>query len=112
VSIDEGALPLPSPYRGMTFRTYDVAAGDWLLHWFDSRDLRMDDAPVRGRFRDGPDGRVGEFVAEDSHAGVAILCRFRWTVLGPGSATWEQAFSTDRGATWETNWTNTQERIA
>ena len=110
VSIDEGALPQPSAYRGMTFRTYDVAAGEWSLHWFDSRDLRMDTAPVRGRFTDGPEGRVGVFVAEDVQEGVPVLCRFRWTVLGPRSATWEQAFSTDGGTTWETNWTMTEER--
>lgn len=110
VSIDEGALPQPSPYRGMTFRTYDVAAGEWRLHWFDSRNLQMDTSPVRGRFEDTADGRVGVFVAEDSHAGIPILCRFRWTVLGPRSATWEQAFSTDGGTTWETNWTMTEER--
>jgi hypothetical protein len=111
VSLDEGALPQPSPYRGMTFRTYDIAAGEWSLHWFDSRNLQMDAAPVRGRFEDTADGRVGEFVAEDSHAGIPILCRFRWTVLSPRSATWEQAFSTDGGTTWETNWTMTEERV-
>ena len=82
VSIDEGALPHPSPYRGMTFRTYDVAAGEWALHWLDSRTLQMDTTPVRGRFVDG----VGEFVAEDHHEGVPILCRFRWTVHGPERA--------------------------
>jgi hypothetical protein len=111
VSIDEGALPSPSPYRGMTFRTYDVAAGEWALHWFDSRTLQMDTAPVRGRFEDGPEGRVGVFVAEDVQEGVPVLCRFRWTVLTPRSATWEQAFSTDDGATWETNWTMIEERV-
>ena len=50
----------------MTFRTYDVAAGEWALHWLDSRTLQMDTTPVRGRFVDG----VGEFVAEDHHEGV------------------------------------------
>lgn len=105
VNIDEGALP---GYRGMTFRTYDIAAGEWSLHWMYSLDPQMDPAPVRGRF----DGAVGTFTAADTHAGVPILCRYRWTVLGPGSATWEQAFSTDDGATWETNWTMTHERIA
>ncbi len=111
VSIDEGALPQPSAYRGMTFRTYDVAAGEWLLHWFDSRNLQMDTAPVRGRFEDGPDGRVGVFVAEDVQEGVPVLCRFRWTVLSPRSATWDQAFSTDDGTTWETNWMMTEDRV-
>jgi hypothetical protein len=105
VNVDEGALP---GYRGMTFRTYDIAAGEWSLHWMYSLDPQMDPAPVRGRF----DGAVGTFTAADKHAGVPILCRYRWTVLGPGSATWEQAFSTDDGATWETNWTMTHERIA
>jgi hypothetical protein len=111
VSIDEGALPEPSPYRGMTFRTYDVAAGEWSLHWFDSRTLQMDTAPVRGRFEAGDEGRVGVFVAEDVQEGVPVLCRFRWTVLTPRSATWEQAFSTDGGTTWETNWTMEEDRV-
>ena len=107
VSIDEGALPHPSPYRGMTFRTYDVAAGEWSLHWLDSRTLQMDTTPVRGRFVDG----VGEFVAEDRHEGVPILCRFRWTVHGPERASWDQAFSTDDGTTWETNWVMEETRV-
>ena len=107
VSIDEGALPHPSPYRGMTFRTYDVAAGEWALHWLDSRTLQMDTTPVRGRFADG----VGEFVAEDHHEGVPILCRFRWTVHRPERASWDQAFSTDDGTTWETNWVMEETRV-
>jgi hypothetical protein len=111
VSIDEGALPQPSPYRGMTFRTYDVAAGEWALHWFDSRALQMDAAPVRGRFEDGPDGRVGVFVAQDVQEGVPVVCRFLWTVLSPRSARWEQAFSIDGGESWETNWTMVEERV-
>ena len=38
VSVDEGPLQGVdgTTYRGMTFRTYDVAAGEWVLHWFDS----------------------------------------------------------------------------
>jgi hypothetical protein len=110
VSVDEGALTGldGAEYRGMTFRTYDVAAGAWLLHWFDSRSLQWDRTPVRGRFVDG----VGEFVAEDEHAGTPILCRFRWTVYSPEKAGWEQAFSTDDGATWEVNWEMVETRVA
>jgi len=112
VSIDEGALAStdpehPSPYRGMTFRTYDVAAGEWVLHWFDSRTLQMDETPVRGRF----DGGVGEFVAEDHHDGIPILCRYRWTVHSAEWASWDQAFSTDDGRTWETNWVMEETRV-
>lgn len=108
ISIDEGGLPHPTPYRGMTFRVYDVEAREWALHWFDSRNLRMDETPVRGRFDNG----VGDFVAEDTHEGIPILCRYRWTVLSDESANWEQAFSTDDGKTWETNWTMAETRIA
>jgi hypothetical protein len=109
VSVDEGPLMGVdgSAYRGMTFRTYDVAAGEWLLHWFDSRSLQWDRTPVRGRFVDG----VGEFVAADQHAGIPILCRFRWTVYSPEKAGWEQAFSTDDGATWEVNWEMVETRV-
>lgn len=108
ISVDEGGFPHPSTYRGMTFRTYDVEAREWVLHWFDSRTLQMDETPVRGRFENG----VGDFVSEDTHNGVPIICRYRWTVLSPESATWEQAFSTDDGLTWETNWTMRHTRIA
>ena len=110
VSVDEGALTGVdgAPYRGMTFRTYDVETGEWRLHWFDSRYLGWDTAPVLGRFVDG----VGEFVAQDVHNGVPILCRFHWTVHSPEKAGWEQAFSTDDGATWEVNWEMVETRVA
>ena len=109
VSVDEGPLQGVdgTTYRGMTFRTYDVAAGEWVLHWFDSRYLAMDRTPVRGTFVDG----VGEFVAEDHHDGIPIVCRYRWTVHSPERATWDQAFSTDDGSTWETNWVMEETRV-
>ncbi len=46
------------------------------------------------------------------HAGIPILCRFRWTVYSPEKAGWEQAFSTDDGATWEVNWEMVETRVA
>ena len=42
---------------------------------------------------------------------IPILCRFRWTVHGPERATWDQAFSTDDGSTWETNWEMEETRV-
>ena len=34
----------------------------------------------------------------------AVLARFIWTPFGDDRARWEQAFSADEGASWETNW--------
>ena len=75
--------------------------------------IRLEVPAVGHRARPGPvrDG-VGEFVAEDVHAGIPILCRFRWTVHSPEKAGWEQAFSTDDGRTWEVNWEMVETRVA
>ena len=54
-----------------------------------------------GRFAEGK----GLFFADDSLDAKPIRVRFTW-LSGPGQdARWEQAFSADGGATWETNWT-------
>jgi hypothetical protein len=36
--------------------------------------------------------------------------RFLWTDITPASARWQQAFSEDGGASWETNWVMEFER--
>ncbi|HJQ37589.1 MAG TPA: DUF1579 domain-containing protein, partial [Thermoanaerobaculia bacterium] len=43
---------------------------------------------------------VGHFEGDDHHEGTPVRVRFTWTQ----EPRWEQAFSTDGGATWETNW--------
>ena len=53
-----------------------------------------------GRFENGR----GEFFGDDTFGGKPILVRYIWSEITRTSARWEQAFSTDRGATWETNW--------
>ncbi len=56
--------------------------------------------PVIGQFQDG----LGVFYADDVLNGIAIRVRFTWSVPADGAPRWEQAFSTDSGITWETNW--------
>ena len=58
------------------------------------------DPQMTGTFRDGR----GEFYSHEDYKGRMILVRFIWTSLGPDAARWEQAFSADAGASWETNW--------
>ena len=55
---------------------------------------------MTGQFKDG----VGDFFGEDSHNGVPVLVRYRWSDITADSARWVQAFSTDGGETWLDNW--------
>jgi hypothetical protein len=64
------------------------------------------DPPLRGAFRDG----VGSFYADDTFNGQPIRVRFIWSHITSISARWEQAFSSDQGVTWETNWVMDFER--
>ncbi len=98
-NIDDNVLELPGgTYRAVTLRTFDAATGLWSIWWFDGRQPHRVDPPVVGRFEAG----VGTFYADDQLDGTPIRVRFRWQVAA--APRWEQAFSADGGATWETNW--------
>jgi hypothetical protein len=56
---------------------------------------------VVGRF--GADG-CGRFTGDDVHEGRPIRVVYLWSEIMADSCRWEQAFSADGGATWETNW--------
>lgn len=85
--------------RGLTLRLYGPARGEWSLYWAASRDGLLQ-PPVTGRFADG----VGEFFGDDEYEGKPVRVRFRWSGISATTARWEQAFSVDDGASWETNW--------
>ena len=97
-NIDEITAPMRD-LCGMTLRLFDSARDEWVLYWADSRDGILQ-PPVVGRFKGGR----GEFYGDDTHEGVAIRVRYIWSEITPSSARWDQAFSTDRGRSWETNW--------
>ncbi len=94
-------------FVGMTIRLFDPRSREWSIYWVDNRSVQLQ-PPVRGRF----DGGVGTFYGRDVHAGTPVLARFLWTVLSADRARWEQAFSTDDGERWETNWIMEFERSA
>jgi len=99
-NVDDNVLDLPAGrYRGVGVRAFDVQAGLWSIWWIDSRRPGIE-PPVRGGFADG----IGTFIGDDSWRGRPVKARFRWTAITPASAHWDQAFSPDGGATWETNW--------
>jgi hypothetical protein len=99
-NVDDNYLELPSgTYRAMGLRALDEKTGLWSMWWVDGRTTVMD-PPVRGGFKDG----IGTFVGEDTLRGKPILMRFEWSKITKASAHWEQAFSPDKGKTWEVNW--------
>jgi hypothetical protein len=107
-NMDDNSLELPGgSYRAVTVRTFDPVANQWSIWWLDGRHPGTIDMPMRGRFSDGR----GEFFANDLFNGKPILVRFIWSDITPTSARWEQAFSADNGASWETNWVMTFSRL-
>jgi hypothetical protein len=100
-NVDDNLLNLPDgPYRAVTLRSFDSVSDQWSIWWLDGRRPHQLDTPVIGQFADG----LGTFLARDSLNGRPILVRFTWRSADPDRPRWEQAFSPDNGASWETNW--------
>ena len=87
-------------YRGMALRLFDAASGQWRIFWT-SAGVGVFDDPVIGAFK----GEVGTFYGPEKHGERIVLSRYRWTRHDADNATWDQAWSIDDGASWETNWT-------
>lgn len=85
---------------GMGLRAFDEPGERWADWYLAESDLGKIDPPLYGRFENG----VGTFLANDLFEGRPILVRGQFFSLSPFEARWEQAFSTDRGASWEVNW--------
>jgi hypothetical protein len=102
-NVDDNLIEGPSgTYCACSFRTFDPAKGQWSIWWFDGRSPgRPVDPPVVGRFEHG----VGTFYSDETLEGQPIRVRYVWSQTETDAPRWEQAFSVDRGATWETNWT-------
>ena len=85
-------------WESMTLFLYNPNSHQWTLHFANSSDGTITD-PSTGEFHDGR----GEFYSPDICDGRAILTRQIWSKITPDSHQFEQAFSTDGGKTWETN---------
>jgi hypothetical protein len=101
-NVEDNVVNLPAgSYRAIALRSFDPAACTWAIWWLDARAPHSLDVPVIGGFEDG----VGVFYADDALNGRPIRVRFLWLDTNTDAPRWEQAFSPDGGATWETNWT-------
>jgi hypothetical protein len=98
-NMDEFVTEWNGGFRGMSLRLFDLARKEWSIYWSSDRTGTLE-PPVVGRF----EGGVGTFYGRDQHEGTPVLARFLWSDITPSSALWQQAFSTDEGKTWETNW--------
>lgn len=85
--------------EGASLRLYNPHARQWSLNFASAGGGVLTPAPI-GAFHKG----CGEFYAQDSWEGRAILVRFVISDITPNAARFEQAFSTDGGKSWELNW--------
>lgn len=100
-TIDDNVLELPSgTYRAVGIRAFNPTIRKWSIWWLDERTPEHLDPPVQGGFANG----VGRFEGDDTFNGQPIRVYYQWSDITANSARWEQAFSTDGGATWEVNW--------
>lgn len=88
-------------FEGLTLRLFNPDEQVWRIWWASKNSGGMLDVPVVGRFEDG----AGTFECDDVWEGTPIRVRYRWSQTDTEHPHWEQAFSTDGGATWEVNWT-------
>jgi hypothetical protein len=108
-NVEDNVLGFPDgEVRAAAFRSFDAATRTWAIWWLDSRTPHELDVPVVGSFSAG----VGTFLADSTLNDQQIKVRFIWNVNAGRNPSWEQAFSTDGGATWETNWHMEFERNA
>lgn len=111
-NVDEFRVHAPTTgatIDGVTLRLYNPATAEWSLYWANAANGVLSMPPTVGRFTD--DGS-GAFYDEEEIEGRQVLVRYLWTDITPASAHFEQAFSTDGGATWEPNWISSQTRAA
>ena len=108
-NVDDDVFDVPEgAYRGVAPRSFDAKSGQWSIWWMDSRmPTAAMDPPVKGSFHNG----IGAFYADDTENGKPIRIRFIWSKITPTSCHWEQAYSPDRGRTWETNWVQDLARV-
>lgn len=85
--------------EGVGLRMYNPQSHQWNLNWTNSS-VGVLDGAMFGEFKDGR----GDFYDQETFNGRNILVRNGFSNITPNSSPFEQAFSTDGGKTWETNW--------
>ncbi len=85
--------------EGIALRLFNPTNNLWSIYWADSNSGKLD-APMLGSF----ENNEGWFYGKDNFNGKPIYVQFKWDVNNPFQPIWSQAFSVDKGETWEWNW--------
>jgi hypothetical protein len=85
--------------QALSLRLYNPETREWTLNFASASGGTLA-VPTVGGFR----GRRGEFYSHEPFGGRTVLVRFVISDMEADSVRFEQAFSTDGGRTWETNW--------
>jgi len=93
-------------FEGLNLRLYNPQSHQWSLNFANSKGGTLS-PPTIGEFKNGR----GEFFAQETLNGRAILVRFAISDITPDSCRFEQAFSDDGGKTWEVNWIAIDTRV-
>lgn len=88
--------------RSLALFTFNPKTHEWNANFATSNSGKLGSTPGVGRFNNG---RV-DFYDQEQINGKQVLVRFSMWGITPDTAQSEQAFSTDGGKTWETNWVN------
>lgn len=94
-------------FHGFALRLFDRGTRLWSIYWADGSSGSLG-SPVVGSFERG----IGHFFGPDTFNDRPIIVAFRWDVRNPQLPVWSQAFSADRGRTWEWNSVNVSEKIS
>ena len=86
--------------EGVSLRLFDTQRQRWTLNYSGVASGTLEQ-PMSGGFNGG---RHGVFYSAETFKGKPILVRFVIDVLDADHCRFEQAFSSDGGATWEVNW--------
>jgi hypothetical protein len=89
----------------LSLRLFNAQSHQWSLNFASSNSGSLS-TPMVGAFTNGR----GEFYDQEPYNGRMIFVRFVFTDVTANAHRDEQAFSSDGGKTWETNWINKSRR--
>ena len=92
--------------EALSLRLFDAATGQWSINVATARAGAMSPPLVGGIV-----GGNGEFIGHETMDGRDVLVRFLIAYDGADTIHFQQAFSLDEGATWETNLDATDTRV-